>query len=389
MVTARSLQRDAFDLRDDEPHPDAQRELRVVVRDGRGGPEVVSCLTLLQQTLCVRGAEMAMGGVRHVATRPEAQNQGYAGALMRDTLRAMRAQKIPGSVLFPFSFRYYRKFGYELGGNYCQFWCRPNCLPAFAERQRCRSAEPGDLEALAALDRARAWNRTFSLMRDRSRWEEIEHDPTRTVTLFPGPTWIEGYMVRMETRDHYGGRVLRLLDLAAGTTAAWRGLLGCLSQSPVESIEWCASATDLGVSGLLRSPAPLREGFKPRAIATVRPFFQFRVVHLEAALRALLPTQAPGAAALALQVRDEVLPENSVPLAIRGTPAGAVLTPPEPADPVLSADIRVFSQLYCGYMSPTEAVSQGLAEVSCPRALETAEALFPVGEPFIPELDRF
>jgi hypothetical protein len=52
-------------------------------------------------------------------------------------------------------------------------------------------------------------------------------------------------------------------------------------------------------------------------------------------------------------------------------------------------DIRTFSQVFCGYLSPAEAVSQGIATASSSSALVTAEALFPSGEPFLSELDRF
>jgi len=388
---ARGLQAEAFSPAETAlGRPRALREeLRVVVVAHDGGPQVVSCLTLLEQPLCVRGAEMPVGGVRQVATRPDQQNQGYASALMRDTLRAMRRDGIAVSLLFPFSFRYYRKFGYELGGNYCQFWCRPNAIPAYREGKECRRAGAQDWKGLAELDRARAWNRTCTLLRSAERWAEVCRDPSLVVEVWCGPSGVEGYAVSTVARDSAGGRLLRILDLAAGTRAAWRGLLGRLAATDAESVEWFASATDLSVSGLLRSPAPLREGFKPRAIATVRPFFQFRIIHLEQALKAALPSFPAGSYRLALRIQDEVLPENGAVLALAGTAVGARLAAARPSDPVLEADVRVFSQIFCGYLSPTEAVSQGLAALSCPSGLEAAETLFPAGEPFIPELDRF
>ena len=65
------------------------------------------------------------------------------------------------------------------------------------------------------------------------------------------------------------------------------------------------------------------------------------------------------------------------------------IRPARPTDPYLDADIRIFSQLFCGYMSPSDAVCQELATCSTPAALETADLLFPAGEPFLSELDRF
>lgn len=383
---ARALQRAAFNLDDpgSAPHPGDRDELRVVTQRGR----VVSCLTLISAGLCIRGSSVTMGGVRHVATDREEQNQGFASALMRQTLQHLRAEGTAVSVLFPFSFRYYRKFGYELAGNHCHFWCRPNCIPAYQEQEECRAASPTDVAALALLDHDRARARACTLDRGERRWREICGQRDLRV-LVHSASPIDGYAVTAEGRDAYGGGVLRVLDLAAATPRAWRGLLGSLAAAPVESVEWYASAEDLASSGLMRSPAPLREGFKPRGIVTVRPMFQLRVVDVSAALRACLAAFPGGAYRLALRVKDELLPENEQPLALEGTAGGARLTVPRGGDAVLELDIRVFSQLYCGYLSPVGAVSQGLARCSSPEALDTAETLFPAGDPFIPELDRF
>lgn len=380
------LQRAAFDLPAGEPppHPGEAADLQVVVRDGK----IVSCLTLLRARLSVRGVPLRMGGLRHVATHPEEQNQGYASALIRHTLRSMREQGLRVSVLFPFSFRYYRKFGYELGGNYCHFWCRPSSIPAFAERADCRTAAAEDCRALETLYRDRIRHSVCALERDSARWSAICADPRYTTLLF-GRGEPQGYAVLEETRDSYGGRLLRVLDLCAGSQPAWRGLLGHLSQAPVESVEWLACAEDLVRSGLLRSAAPLREGFKPRGIATVRPMFQFRVTDLQGTLEALAPAFPTGRYRLGLRVRDDLIPENTRPLTLHRSGDRFEVRPSRPSDPWFEADVRILSQIVGGYLSPTDAVSQDLACCNSPEALETAERLFPVGDPFLSELDRF
>lgn len=381
-----TLQRAAFNLPegDPPPHPGHRQELRVAVR----GRQVVSCLTLIHAELCMRGARLPMGGIRHVATHPEEQNQGYASTLMRDTLQRSRAAGLVTSVLFPFSFRYYRKFGYELGGSHCHYWCRPNCIPPFVDRARCRKAGPEDAPALNRYYQSRSAGACCTLARDERRWAALCADPAYTVVLHANPE-VSGFAVLADARDRYGGRILKVLDLSAAEQPAWRALLGYLSQTGVESIEWLACGEELIASGLLRSPAPLREGFKPRGIATVRPMFQFRVVDLEGALRARAPAFPHGKHRLAFQLRDDLIPENTVPVAVQTDGEQVEIRPARPTDPYLEADIRIFSQLFCGYMSPSDAVAQELARCSSPAALETADLLFPAGEPFLSELDRF
>jgi predicted acetyltransferase len=366
------------------PHPGHRDEPRVVTRDGR----VVSCLTLLYAELSVHGAAVPMGGIRHVATHPDEQNQGYASLLLRDTLRDQYRQGLPLSALFPFSFRYYRKLGYELAGNHCHFWCRPNCLPAYAERSRCRPAAADDDAALARFHSRRLGSLACGLTRSAERWRELRMEPSLSIVVCREAE-VEGCLVTTEARDAYGGKVLRVLEMAADTPRGWRALLGTLSQFGGESVEWLAAASDIAASGILRSPAPLREGFKPRGIVTVRPMFQLRIVDLKAALRCRLLAFPGGAYALALRLRDDLLPENAQPITLEADAQGVRLRPAQPADSWLEADVQVFAQIYCGYLSPSEAVSQGLAHASAPDAVELAEALFPPGETFISELDRF
>jgi predicted acetyltransferase len=349
---------------------------------------VVSCLTLLHASLSFHGTEIPMGGIRHVATHPDEQNQGYASDLVRQTLQLLSTRKVPLAALFPFSFRYYRKFGFELGGNHCQVWCRPNGVPAYAERRHARQATPDDVDALLTFSARRARERVCTLTRHVQQWQALVQDPRVRLTLC-GNGDLEGYLVTEEGRDSYGGRILKVLELAASTRGAWRCLLGTLAQLPVESIEWNASADDLQASGLLRSGAPLREGFKPRSIVTVRPMFQVRITNVAAALQARSPGFPDGPYRLALRIQDELIPENSEPVTVQSTATVATVRRARPGDPYLAMDIRTFSQVFCGYLSLADAVSQELALASSPTALDTAELLFPAGDPFLSELDRF
>jgi hypothetical protein len=343
---------------------------------------------MLHTTLSFRGALLPMVGICQVATDPDERNKGFAGELMRRSLREMRERGLYTTALFPFSFRYYRKFGYELGGNHCHFWCRPNCIPAYAEHRLARTPEADDIPALAAFSTERALGLSCCLPRDVKRWAILCADANVKVSVC-GDGGIEGYMVTSEGRDSYGGRVLRVLELTASTTMGWRCLLGELARAGAESIEWNASDMDLRASGLMRSTAPLREGFKPRAIVTVRPMFQFRVVDVEGALRARAAAFPDGTYRLALRVDDDVLPSNQEPVTVQRSGGSVEVRPARTSDPCLKMDIRTFSQIFCGYLSPAEAVSQGMAVASSSAALVTAEALFPNGEPFLSELDRF
>jgi predicted acetyltransferase len=135
--------------------------------------------------------------------------------------------------------------------------------------------------------------------------------------------------------------------------------------------------------------APLREGYKPRGIATVRPMFQFRVIDLLQAIKARSSEMAWLDGELSLVIQDELNPDNTRPLAMSCSGGTVQIVRGHRTQHCLEANIRVFSQIYCGYLTPTEAVSQGLATVHSDETLRIADQIFPKYEPFIPETDRF
>lgn len=357
--------------------------IRVVVRDGK----VVSCLTIIPAAIQIGSARVAMGGLGNVSTLPDAQNHGYATALIQDTLQVLRAWGLCTSVLFPFSFSFYRKFGYELGGNQCQYWSRPRNIPAFAERRHCRTATTEDLPACSTLYAQHSSIRSCGLVRDEERWRGLLTNGHQA--LIYAREHAEGYLLYNEEIDAHGLKVLRVKELVAGSPESGRGLIGFLAAFDGDTIEWSTTPADLWALGLMCPVAPLREGYKPRGIATVRPMFQFRVIDVLEAVKARSAEMAWLDGELSLIIQDELNPDNTQPLAISCSGGTVQIVRGHHTQHCMEANIRVFSQIYCGYLTPTEAVSQGLATVHTDETLRVADQIFPKYEPFIPEIDRF
>src|SRR5690242_14662527 len=75
---------------------------------------IVSCLTIVDTACWIGQGVVRLGGVAGVVTRPALRRRGYAGRLLRETVRTLDEQGYALSALFPFSYDYYRKFGWEL-----------------------------------------------------------------------------------------------------------------------------------------------------------------------------------------------------------------------------------------------------------------------------------
>jgi predicted acetyltransferase len=357
--------------------------LRVAVVGGK----IVSSLTILPAAIQIGSARVSMGGIGNVSTLPEEQNRGYASALMRETLWLLRERGFCTSVLFPFSFSFYRRFGYELGGNHCQYWSRPRNIPAFSERRHCRPARADDLPAFATLYSQHSTIRSCGLIRDEARWRRLVGSGTQALVYDrQGP---DGYMLYGEEIDSHGLKVLRVKELVAASPESGRGLVGFLAAFEGDTVEWSTTPSDLWSLGLMCPVAPLREGYKPRASATVRPMFQFRVIDLLQAIKARSTEMAWLNGELSLVIQDELNPENSRPLAMSCNGGTVQIVQGHRTKHCLEANIRIFSQIFCGYVTPTEAASQGLITVRGDDALRIADQIFPKFEPFIPENDRF
>ncbi|MGY3778562.1 GNAT family N-acetyltransferase [Isobaculum melis] len=79
----------------------------------------------------VFGVPYKMGGIGEVASYPEYRGGGDAGNLMKLALKTMKENGITISYLAPFSYRYYRKYGYEQLFDQLILTFEPGELPKF------------------------------------------------------------------------------------------------------------------------------------------------------------------------------------------------------------------------------------------------------------------
>lgn len=91
--------------------------------------EMVSKLTIHPMEIWLGEKVMPMGGIAGVATWPEHRRKGYVKALMRKSLEEMKANGQYISMLHPFSFSFYRKYGWEMTHTTSQYEIKPDQLP--------------------------------------------------------------------------------------------------------------------------------------------------------------------------------------------------------------------------------------------------------------------
>jgi len=74
--------------------------------------KLASTYVIIDYNMFVRGVLMRMGGIAAVATKPDQRKKGHVSVLLSESLKVMRENKQYISVLYPFKFSFYRRYGY-------------------------------------------------------------------------------------------------------------------------------------------------------------------------------------------------------------------------------------------------------------------------------------
>jgi predicted acetyltransferase len=277
-----------------------------------------------------------MGGIGGVACLPASRGKGYAGACLKFSLERMRETGHIVSTLFPFSFEYYRRFGWEWVGVKRTYSLPTRILKPESETEHVRAAMPADRPAIAEVYRRCAAQYRGMVVRNEKGWNAVLNDRKDRFTyayLYAHGGEAEGYLT------YRGGTEEKtsLREFICLTPRAQRGLVGLLRrhEMQIQNFSWSAPDNDRLWLNL------------PHYIETkLNPTTQARVVDVPAALRAWRPNgERRGGVTLAVQ--DEAAPWNTGAWRVEFE-GGEVSVRPTQDAPHVSLDIQAFSQAYFG-----------------------------------------
>jgi len=339
--------------------------------------EVRASAAVLPLEVFVDGEAAPMGGIAAVATHPAYRRRGYAGELMRATLRGMDEQGMRLSMLNPFAHAFYRAYGWELAGEAIAYTLKPTDLPTSSEQRRVRAYEEEDLPRVMALLEEVASGYSCCVRRGEGRWREVLARQDWGAAVYEGEGGLEGYILyRMSEwrEDREPHRTLAVQELVWDTAGAREALISFLAaQDPL--VFEIKHSTPLG--------EPLHPYLRSSYVkAEIEPEFMLRLVDVEGALKLLdRTTDEP----LVLEVSDDVVQGNAGEYTVGN---GEVVRAAEGERRVF-LEVRQPAQLYAGYLPAGQLARHGLIEPSSPEALEMVEALFPAGDPWVYPADHF
>lgn len=349
------------------------------VFDDRG--RLLSALTLLPLEIYIEGRVMRMGGLAGVASWPEARRGGNVTKLLVRALEEMREQGQTISMLHPFQFAFYRKYGWEFTIERKRYEIDMALLVKRKEtagRIERVPAEAGNLEAIYNRFASR-YNGT--LVRSEEWWRRRIFSKKGTAAVWRNTNGIpEGYIYYVVEN-----RLLTVYDWACVGEESRAGLWSFIANhdSMADRIELVAP-TDDSLSFLMPNPR-----FKQEIV----PYFMSRIVDLEA-LASLYPFR-PGDREdqLVLEVRDEYAPwndgrfrlvfgEDGAGRVAEANRKGGSATALSGGEPDVSCDIQTLTAMLLGNRRPEWLREVGLLAGSA-EAVSLLERRIPVRPSFL------
>ena len=311
------------------------------------------------------GERVPLLGLAGVAVAPEARGQGLAFELVRATLLAARERNIPLSMLYPSTYRLYRKAGYELAGSWCRFTLQLGKLPRLRPQL---AIETLDDEAAEGLYRHVARQRNGYLDRGPYVWGRVRAPRGATARGFGvrAAEGLIGYVYARHAELRRTPMELSLSDFVASDPRAFRALLGFFAEhsSLGDRVSWHGGPAD---ARLLAVPE--------RALTvSIEEYWMLRLVHVEQALLSRGYSEQLSVD-IDLDVEDDLLPDNSGVYALRVRAGKPELARAATGAPRVRLGVRPLAALYSGFVSPRELAWAGELQAD-ERALGALAALF-------------
>lgn len=347
--------------------------------DGGLASQIIS----LPFTVGFHGRRFQANGIGFVATYPEFRGRGHVRELMNRILRVEREQGTCLSFLAPFSYPFYRAFGYEHVFDRFDFDLRVADWPDGARGTGTvrRMSWDRAREDVAAVYAAGEPGRPCGLVRE-PWWEAYKFQLRRDyqfAVAYDAAGLPRGYLA-YQLKD----RILDVFELEWTDTGAFQALSRFIRSHQADfSLRWsCLNPADLDRIPLSADPE--------RFVSTRRPYMMARIVDVEAFLRRY-PFAGVDDFAFGLRIAsDPSAPWNEGLYLVRRVDGASSVDKRDARSacdaPVLDASVQRLAQLLLGYAGPERIlISDGAGieggEAERRALCELLERIVPAGRP--------
>ncbi|MDB4868386.1 MAG: family N-acetyltransferase [Cohnella sp.] len=359
MAEIRQLTADRFDERialseyafQYEMSPAQKDEARAVFRPewtyGLFGEDdrLLSALTILPFEVWVQGRKFAAGGIGGVASWPDTRRQGGVTRLLRHSLQTMRNNGQSFSTLHPFSFAFYRKYGYEMMPERKQYTIDSRWFPPRREVNGSVRLVEKKRELFAPMYEKFASQYNGPLVRDPEWWErKVFSKPGKAAVYYDREGQAEGYLL-YQVAD----RIIKVHEWVALTGEASAGIWNFVGNHD-------SMADQLTVTMPEDDPLPFLLP-EPRLKQEVNAYFMSRIVDVEAFIGQYPFSPSDRADELRLRIEDAHAPWNEGDFILRIEAGGEACLERVPSGSVddsggLALNIATLTALLAGGRRP-------------------------------------
>lgn len=337
---------------------------------------LVSGLAINPYTMRMNGHNVKMGGIALVATLPEARGQGLVNKIMEKAFPEMIDTGQTFSYLFPFSYSYYRMFGYEICNTNNNVKIPIAQFKNYPYPQNIQQHKPSnDITPFVNIYETFAEKRNLSFVRSQKNWEDMlnrDHFKNLDFTyLNYDETGIPNAYVLYKAEkigDHQ--HTVRVNELCWSNPSGLHSIFGFFGKLSAEydSVSWNAPS-DINVHALF--PESYAPSWQKHSSG------MNRILSVPAALKTL---RAPGLGAISsgkvvIEVTDNYWHANTGSYLIEWDSTHITKVEKTSANPDMSTSIQTLAQLVTGYLTPAEAMLKMDTSIYSNQLL--LDALFP------------
>lgn len=327
------------------------------------GGSVRCALQLLPYRIMLRGQPVKTSYLVGISTWPQYRGRGDARALIRHALEIMRLRGEWVSILLPFRYDFYRKYGWEI--------CYHHLMYSGDREMLGQAGAIGYDMVYAAKDKIGLMDKCYKKFMkayngyvvrnedDWDRWLDDLHIAGGTGFIAMEGNEPVGYVLFEISNRH-----CRVREMVYTSPGAQKALMRLIANhySQIDSIVWNAPPDDITYMDMP----------DPRGMMYKQPYVMGRIVDVSQALRIVKPSRE---IELNIQVMDPLLEWNNGVFCLRGAD-GAIEITSSDASPQAIIPVTTLAQLLWGYITPAQAKKQGKLEVNDQKAMEHLESIF-------------
>ncbi len=322
--------------------------------------QLIGTATLFPAKMWLSGVPLNIGAVAAITVLPEFQRNGVATKLMESAIYRASDEGQAISLLYPFSHKYYRKFGYGTVSDLHAYRIDKNNIAINEKSPKVRPFTAADLPILRVQYKGQLTWRNGWFTRSNEWWDKLIVEWSN-IMVYDDDDRPSGYYAYKIKEDEAGKPVLHITEIFYADAAAFRGLLSHLAQqNEAEIIEYLAPA-DTPLRHCLHQPIATdakNRGWVFNDLCHVTPGPMARIINLAKALTSRFYTRGMSGERI-IKITDPLIPANEEIISFRLVD-GRAETHPAPAEkPHIETDIVTLTQILCDYMKAMDAYRLG------------------------------